>query len=74
MGDTDAEIVDILASMVDDERNLEVETWLALLKRKGVYPYEWMSGFENFQYPSLPPKVRHHINAQQAIIPISFIS
>ena len=29
---------------------------LALMTRKGVYPYEYMDSFERFQEPQLPPK------------------
>ena len=33
-----------------------VDARLTLLKRKGVYPYEWVDSFERFQETSLPPK------------------
>ena len=33
-----------------------VDARLALLKRKGVYPYEWVDSFDCFDETSLPPK------------------
>ena len=33
-----------------------VDERLTLLKRKGVYPYEWVDSFERFQETRLPPK------------------
>ena len=29
---------------------------LEILKRKDVYPYEWVDSYEKFKYPSLPEK------------------
>ena len=29
---------------------------LEILKRKDVYPYEWVSSYEKFKHPSLPKK------------------
>ena len=34
----------------------QIKEDLALMKRKEVYPYEYMNSFEQFQEPQLPPK------------------
>ena len=39
-----------------------VDARLNLLKRKGVYPYEWIDSFERFQETSLPPKTAFFSN------------
>ena len=39
-----------------------VDARLTLLKRKGVYPYEWIDSFERFQETSLPPKTAFFSN------------
>ena len=41
---------------LDDAQRARVEAKLALLKRKGVYPYEYMDSFERFHETALPPK------------------
>ena len=41
---------------LDDNQRARVEAKLALLKRKGVYPYEYMDSFERFHETALPPK------------------
>ena len=40
--------------MSDQQQQFEED--LALMTRKGVYPYEYMDSFEGFQEPQLPPK------------------
>ena len=40
--------------MSDQQQQIEED--LALMTRKGVYPYEYMDSFEQFQEPQLPPK------------------
>ena len=37
----------------------QIEEDLALMTRKGVYPYEYMDSFEWFQEPHLPPSIAH---------------
>ena len=34
----------------------QIEEGLVLMTKKGVYPYEYMDSFEQFQEPQLPPK------------------
>ncbi len=36
------------------------EEQISLLKRKGVFPYEFMTGFDKLQYPRLPDKKEFH--------------
>ena len=38
------------------DQQQQIEEDLALMTRKGVYPYEYMDSFERFQEPQLPPK------------------
>ena len=40
--------------MPDQQEQIEED--LALMTRKGVYPFEYMDSFEGFQEPQLPPK------------------
>ena len=54
------DVLDILAGMVDVNQEAEVERYLELLTRKGVYPYEWMDSFEKFMQDYLPSKVSIH--------------
>ena len=42
------------ATLTSDQQQ-QIED-LALMIRKGVYPYEYMDSFERFQEPQLPPK------------------
>ncbi len=37
-------------------RDVRDQKKLALLKRKGVFPYEFMTGFDRLQYPRLPDR------------------
>lgn len=59
MNENDEDLIDILASMVDQDQDRQVEAWLELLKRKGVYPYEWMDSFDKFNHDKLPSKVSY---------------
>ena len=38
------------------DQQQQIDENLALMTRKGVYPYEYMDSFEQFQEPQLPPK------------------
>ena len=38
------------------DQQQQMEEDLALMTRKGVYPYEYMDSFERFEEPHLPPK------------------
>ena len=38
------------------DQQQQIEEDLALMTRKGVYPYEYMDSFERFEEPQLPPK------------------
>ena len=40
--------------MPDQQEQIEED--LALMTRKGVYPFEYMDSFEGFEEPQLPPK------------------
>ena len=38
------------------DQQQQIDENLTLMTRKGVYPYEYMDSFEQFQEPQLPPK------------------
>ena len=44
------------------DRQQQIEEDLVLMTRKGVYLYEYMDSFEQFQEPQLPPKDGFYIS------------
>ena len=62
--------LDTLASNLNDEdfKHLTSEfdiDKLDMLKRKDVYPYEWVDSYKKFKYPTLPKKSSGHISDEQ---------